>query len=71
MRIMSKLRFCPPLNSAYFYVDASDLESYFSVKHAHWQDKEADICRLRRGVCHSTFASAAEHCDVFNAICQD
>ena len=62
-------KFSPILGSVYYYVHADDCDSYFSVRDSIWDGRDVDFCRMRRGVCHMSYTSAAEHCDMINRTC--
>jgi len=61
-------KFSSILGSIY-YVHADDYDNYFSVRDSIWDGRDVDFCRMRRGVCHTSYTSAAEHCDIINRTC--
>lgn len=67
--MMNKRNFEPILGSVYYYVHADDYDSYFNVRDSIWDGRDVDFCRMRRGVCHMSYTSAAEHCDMINRTC--
>ena len=67
--MMNKHNFKPILGSVYYYVHADDYDSYFSVINSIWDGRDIDFCRMRRGVCHTSYTFAAEHCDMINRTC--
>lgn len=67
--MMNKCNFKPILGSVYYYVHADDYSNYFSVRNSVWDGRDVDFCRMRRGVCHTSYTSAAEHCDIINRTC--
>ena len=62
-------KFDPILGSVYYYVHADDYDNYFSVRNSVQDGRDVDFCRMRRGVCHMSYASAAKYCDMINRIC--
>lgn len=67
--MMNKCNFEPILGSVYHYVHADDYSNYFSVRNSVLDGRDVDFCRMRRGVCHMSYTSAAEHCDMINRTC--
>lgn len=67
--MMNKRNFEPILGSVYYCVHADDYDSYFSVRDSIWDGRDVDFCRMRRGVCHMSYTSAAEHCYMINRTC--